>query len=79
MTYSTFNPGHVVESARTPDSRLRSEMHPSNECIAAVDALENRTRATASANPKFSWGASKVHMAKVIKGCCCGEDTPGSQ
>ena len=60
-----------------------SSPHPTpltcDECIAAVDALENRTRATASANPKFSWAASKVHMAKVIKGCCCGEDTPGSQ
>lgn len=43
------------------------------ECRHAMMRLENKTRASGSRNPKFSWGASKQHMARVVDGCCCPE------
>ena len=48
------------------------------ECRAALAALENKTRASGARNPKFTWGASKQYMARVIDGCCCPSEAASS-
>ena len=41
------------------------------ECRNALAGLENKTKASGSRNPKFTWGASKQYMARVVEECCC--------
>jgi hypothetical protein len=41
------------------------------ECRAALGDLENAARTSKSKNPKFTWGASKQYMARLVDGCCC--------
>ena len=54
----------------------QSKGHPScTVCRSALVDLENRTRASGSHNPKFTWGASKQHMARLIGDCCCPPKT----
>ena len=54
---------------------LQRPGHPAScaECRLALANLENRTRASHSRNPKFTWGTSKVYMASVVEGCCCAQ------
>ena len=57
-----------------PELQLPGQLASCADCRSALLRLENRTRASKSRNPKFTWGASKVHMARVIESCCCSSD-----
>jgi hypothetical protein len=54
-----------------PDLQHPNRQPSCAECRRALSDLENRTRASGSRNPKFTWGDSKAYMARQIEACCC--------
>lgn len=54
-----------------PELQLQDALVSCTDCRRGVERLINHTREHPSRNPRFTWGASKQYMGRVIESCCC--------